>query len=210
MTNATFLARVETLRAHRLASTSDDMHKVLGMGRKASVFEFTEAVNATIDAWGIDTAQIFATDRNPKCIKRFVQFVHGVNAKDFKAIDATTARILYAMKLAGDYSLTTDALAHICTGKLKPDATAPELRGVSRRVIGKLFRSVGLTTAPTQISRSVGDNGFLQLAGATDAPKGKQNRPYVLNPAHPMVTAFFATVEGGTDAQLETLTGEGA
>lgn len=210
MTNATYIARIAALRAHRLASTSDDMLKVLGHGKKASVFEFTEAVNATIDAWGIDTSAIFATDRNPKCIKRFVQFVHGVNAKDYKSIDATTARILYAMKLAGDYSLTTDALALLCTGKVKPDAIAPETRGVSRRVLGKLFRSVGLTTAPTQISRSVGDNGFLQLAGATSAPKGKQNRPYVLNPEHAMVRAFFATVEGATDAQLEEMTGEGA
>lgn len=187
------------------------MHKVLGQGTKASVFEFTPAVNAQIDAWGVDTGAIFATDRNPKCIKRFVQFVHAVVSggdEGARNVDRTTAKILYAMKLAGDYSLTTDALAYIVSGKIKPDAVSPETRGVSSRVVGKLFGSVGVTTAPTQISRSVGDNGFLQLAGATSAPRGKQNRAYALNPGHPMVCAFFAMVERLTDAQIERIAGD--
>lgn len=202
----TYATRLATLSAHRLAESSADMLKVLGKGKRASAFEFTEQVNATVDAWGIDTTAIFATDRNPKVIKRFVQFVHGVNARDFKSIDKTTAKILYAMRLAGDFTLTTDALAFIVSGKLKPDATSPETRGVSTRVVSRLFGNVGLTTTPTQISRSVGENGFLQLAGATAAPAGKVNRSYTLNAAHPMVSAFFATVEGATEGQLDELT----
>jgi hypothetical protein len=203
----TYIARMTALRAHRLAATSDDMGRVLS-GR--GVFGFTPVVNAEIDRMGIDTAQVFATDRNPKVIKRFIQFVHGVIAKDFKAIDATSARILYAMKLAGTYSLTTDALAYLVSSSLKAGTVSPETRGVSSRVVSRLFAGVGRTTAPTQISRSVGDNGFMQLSGMTDAPKGKQNREYKLNPGHPLVTAFFATVEGATEGQLGEMTGEGA
>lgn len=203
-----FAQRLATLTAHRLADTSADLAKILGKGKRASAFEFTAAVSSAVDAWGIDTRAIFATDRNPKVIKRFIQFVHGVNAKDYKAIDKTTAKILYAMKLAGSYALTTDALAYIVSGAKKPDATSPETRGVSTRVVSRLFGHVGMTTAPTQISRSVGENGFLQLAGATSAPAGKQNREYVLNTEHPMVRAFFATLEGATDAQLDALAGD--
>lgn len=202
----TFAQRLSALKGHRLAATSDDMHKVLGGGRKASCFEFTASINATIDAMGIDTASIFAPDRNPKVIKRFIQFVYGVNAGDFKAIDKTSAKILYAMKLAGEHALTNDALAYIVSGKLSTGKTAPESRGVSTRVVARLFGSVGQTTAPTQISRSVGDNGFMQLCGMTAAPTGKQNRAYVLNEGHALVKKFFATVEGATEGQLDTLT----
>lgn len=205
-TTNTYETRLAALRAHRLATTSDDMNKVLGGGRKASVFCFTEAVNAAVDTYGIDTSAIFAADRNPKVIKRFVQFMHGVIARDFKSIDKTSAKILYSMKLAGEHALTTDALAYLVSGSVKEGKTSPESRGVSTRVVSRLFGSVGQTTAPTQISRSVGDNGFMQLAGMTAAPKGKQNRAYVLNESHPLVREFFAVVEGATDGQLDELT----
>jgi len=207
-TSKTFEARMSALRAHRLAATSDDMGKVLGQGKKASVFEFTAAVNTAIDSYGIDTAEIFAADRNPKVIKRFVQFIHGINARDFKSIDKTSAKILYSMKLAGDHALTTDALAYLVSGSIKEGKVSPESRGVSTRVVSRLFGVVGQTTAPTQISRSVGDNGFMQLCGMTSAPKGKQNRAYVLNLDHALVKEFFAVVEGATDGQLSEMTGE--
>jgi hypothetical protein len=207
---STYAQRIEALRAHRLAATSDDMSKVLGGGRKSSVFAFTEAVNAAVDRFGIDTSAIFATDRNPKVIKRFVQFVHGINARDFKAIDKTSAKVLYAMKLAGEHTLTTDALAYLVSGSVKEGKVSPETRGVSSRVASRLFGSVGQTTAPTQISRSVGDNGFMQLAGMTSAPKGKQNRAYTLNEAHPLVREFFAVIEGATDGQLSEMVGDDA
>jgi hypothetical protein len=206
---ARFADRLSTLRAHRLAASSADLAKILGQGKKASVFEFTQSVSSACDDMGIDTAQIFATDRNPKVIKRFIQFVHGINARDYKSIDKTTAKILYAMRLAGEHALTTDALAYIVSGKVRPTSDAPETRGVSTRTVSRLFGHVGATTAPTQISRSVGDNGFLQLCGATSADRGKVNRPYTLNAAHPMVTRFFAVVEGATDGQLSEITGQG-
>ena len=205
-----FVVRMGMLKGHRLASTSADLNKILGGGKKASVFEFTQAVSTACDNFAIDTTQIFARDRNPKVIKRFIQFVHGINAKDFKAIDRTTAKILYSMKLSAPFALTTDALAYLVSGALKGGKTSPESRGVSTRVVGKLFGAVGVTTAPTQISRSVGENGFLQIMGATSAPAGKQNREYVLNESHPLVVKFFQVVEGATDEQIDTIAGEGA
>lgn len=200
--SASYAARRALLRSHRLAKTSADLSSILG---DRGHFAFTERVNDAICAMGIQTDAIFAPDRNPKVIKRFIQFVHGVNAKDFTAIDFTSAKILYALKLAGQYQLTTDALQYIVSGAMKPGAN-PETRGVSARVIGRLFGAVGATTAPTQISRSVGDNGFMQLAGMTSAPTHTQNRAYSLNPNHALVKKFFECVESATSGQLDELT----
>lgn len=197
---------VATLKAHRLASTSADMNAVLGGAKSASVFEYTESVHSTVHAWGIDTTQIFAIDRNPKVIKRFIQFVHGVNAKDYKAIDSVTATIIYALHLTGGNPLTVDALQYLGAG-LAAGRISPETKGVNRSTVSRLFGSVGLSTVPTQTSRTVGKNGFLQLAGATVGEPGKHNQNVTLNADHPMIKAFFETMSAATDAQVELVTG---
>ena len=206
MTNATFSQVFATLRGHRLAATSADMNAVLGGAKSASVFEYTESVHSTIQKMGIDTTQIFANDRNPKVIKRFIQFMHAVNARDYKAIDTTTAVIIYALSLTGDSPLTTDALHYIGAG-LKAGKLSPETRGISKRTVSRLFGSVGLSTIPTQASRTVGKNGFLQLCGATVGEPGKQNQAVKINALHPLIVAFHATMNAATDAQIDAVTG---
>lgn len=193
--------RKAQLKKHNLAASSGDMQKVLSEAGK-SVFKFTEPVNAKIDAWGIDTAQIFATDRNPKVIKRFIQFAHAVNHKDYKEVDKTTAVIIYALQTAGEMPLTVDALHYLAAG-LKAGKTSPETRGVSKRTLSKLFGAVGLSTVPTQASRTVGKNGFLQLAGATIGEPGKPNQAVKLNSKHPMIVDFFKLMNGATEGQLD-------
>lgn len=203
--NATFAARIESLKAHRLAATSADMNAVLGNKGAASPFHFTEKVNEAIDAWGIDTTQIFATDRNPKCIKRFIQFVHGINAKELKNIDKTTAIIIYALHLTNGSPLTTDALHYLGAG-LKEGKVSPESKGVSRRTLSRLFGAVGLSTIPTQTCRTVGRNGFLQLMGATHGEPGKVNQNVTLNAEHPAIKAFFAVMSGASDKAIDAMT----
>lgn len=180
------------------------MGKVNGDGR--SVFAFTESVNAKIDALGIDTSAIFAPDRNPKVIKRFIQFVHAINAKDYKSVDCTTATIIYALHLAGENPLTVDALHYIGAG-LKSGKVSPETRGVSKTTCNKLFGRVGLSTIPTQASRTVGKNGFLQLAGATVGEPGKMNQNVRLNPSHPLIVAFFDVMNKATEGQIDEVVG---
>jgi len=197
-----FTQRLDMLKSHRLAATSADIAAVIGS--KNSVFQFTEAVNAAIDKMKIDTTQIFATDRNPKVIKRFIQFIHGVNAKSYANIDNTTATIIYALQLAGDNPLTVDALHYIGAG-LKSGKIAPESRGVSRTAVNKLFGRVGLSTIPTQCSRTVGKNGFLQLAGATTGEPGKQNQVVKLNREHPLIVAFDACMNAATESQIDDM-----
>lgn len=204
-----FAAVVDTLKGHRLAATSDDMHKVLGLGKAGSCFEYTESVHATVKSWGIDTSSVFAIDRNPKVIKRFIQFVHGVNAKSYKHIDKTTATIIYALSLTKGSSLTVDAIHYLAAG-LAEGRIAPETKGISKRTLGRLFGSIGLSTIPTQCSRTVGKNGFLQLVGATKGEPGKHNQSVSLDESHPMIQAFFATMTAATEGQITELVGDAA
>jgi hypothetical protein len=207
-----FAARLALLKSHRLALTSDDMNKVLGGGKAASCFEFTQAVSDAIDAMGLgeQVAAIFAPDRNPKVIKRFIQFVHGINARDYRAIDKTTAIIIYALHLSPEGSpLTTDALHYLGAG-LREGKISPETKGINRTTVGRLFGAVGLSTIPTQCSRTVGRNGFLQLAGATKGEPGKVNQCVTLNASHPLVQRFLDTMNRATESQVAQVTGEGA
>lgn len=201
----TYAARVDMLKGHRLAATSADMRAVLTNDKSA--FHFSESVNAKIDELGIDPAPIFAPDRNPKAIKRFIQFVHAINAKEYKQIDVTTATIVYALHLTGESPLTTDALHYLAAG-LKAGKVSPETRGVNRSTVSRLFGRVGLSTVPTQASRTVGKNGFLQLIGATVGEPGKQNQAVRLNPTHPLIVAFFAVMNAATAGQIDDMVGD--
>lgn len=204
-----FIERTQKLNAHRLAETSKDMLAVLGKSKQgfSSAYAFDASVNAAIDRMGIDTTQIFATDRNPKVIKRFIQFVHAIIARNYKQIDNTTATIIYALQLAGDNPLTVDALHYIGAG-VKAGRIAPESRGVSRLAVNKLFGRVGLSTIPTQASRTVGKNGFLQLSGATVGEPGKQNAVVKLNRAHPLIVAFDDCMNRATETQIDEMVKE--
>jgi hypothetical protein len=204
-TSKTFATRRAMLAAHRLAASSADLDAILN--KEKSDFFFSQAVSDKIDALGIDTAQIFATDRNPKVIKRFIQFVHALNAKQYKSIDVTSATIIYALHLAGENPLTTDALHYVGAG-LKSGKVSPETRGVSRMTVNKLFGRVGLSTIPTQASRTVGRNGYLQLCGATSGEPGKKNQSVKLNEKHPLIVAFFDVMNAATQGQIDDMIGE--
>lgn len=202
---STFQTRKNLLEKHNLAATSADLKAVLT--NEKSPFHWCESVNAKIDEWGIDPTPVFAVDRNPKAIKRFIQFVHAIDAKQYKQVDLTTCTILYALHLAGDNPLTVDALHYIGAG-LKSGKISPETRGVSRQTVQKLFGRVGLSTIPTQTSRSVGANGFLQLVGATVGEPRKPNQSVRLVNTHPMVTAFFDLMNKASQAQIDEMIGD--
>lgn len=209
--NATFTARVQALRdnlARLQARNGDDAGKDLEkmLTDERSVFFFSEHVNAQIDAWGLDVSQVFSPSVNPKVTKRFVQFVGAVQRGEYKNIDRTTACILLGLHLAGDFPLTADALWSIGTGgRVKTEGVSPETRGVSTRTVARLVGSVSHRTIGTQLSRSVGKNGFLQLVGATKGEPGKVNQVVSLNRAHPMVTAFIDMIGKATEGQLSEL-----
>ena len=201
--SGTFEARMTMLKNHRLAATSKDLESILSGGGK---FGFCEKVNTEIDKMGIDTTAIFATDRNPKVIKRFIQCVYSIGAGTVSDIDITTATIIYALHLAGENPLTIDALHYIGAG-LKSGKVSPETKGVNRTTVNKIFGRVWLSTIPTQASRTVGKNGFLQLMGATTGEPGKQNQNVRLNTSHPLIVKFFSVMNNATQGQIDSMVG---
>lgn len=214
MTANTYTARRANIAANlaRLQEKNPDAGAdclaMLGQSKKgenSNVF-FSEAINAKIDALSLDVGAIFSPTINPKVTKRFVQFVGAVTHEDYSEIDRTTACILLGLHLAGDFPLTSGALWEIATGgSVKQEGMGEERRGVSVRTIKRMMGSVGVSTVGTQLSRSVGKNGFLQLVGATFGEPGKTNRPVTLNRAHPLVTSFLTMIEKGTEGQISEM-----
>ena len=177
------------------------------MLKSTGKFAFTETISKKIDSMGLNVDAIFSPNINPKVTKRFVQFMGAIAHDDVKMIDVTTATIIYALHLAGDNPLTIDAL-HYIAGGLKEGRISPELRGVSRMKVNKIFGRVGLSTVPTQASRTVGKNGFLQLVGATTGEPGKQNQKVSLNNSHPLIVAFHNAMNKATEGQIAEMVGE--
>lgn len=212
--NATFQTRTANLRANlaRLQEKNGpeagaDLDKILNDERSA--FFFSAAIDKQVNDWGIDASGIFSTTVNPKVTKRFVQFVGAVQRKDYSKIDRTTACILLGLHLAGDFPLTADALYEIGTGgKVKSEGMSADRRGVSVRYVSRLVGAVSPKTIDTQLSRSVGKNGFLQLAGATTGEPGKRNQSVTLNRAHPMVKAFIEMIDRATEGQIDEMIGD--
>ncbi len=126
-----------------------------------------------------------------------------IRHEQYGQIDRTTACVLLALHLAGDFPLTAGALWEIATGgKVKSEGMGENRRGVSVRTIRRMMGAVGVSTVGTQLSRSVGRNGFLQMSGATMGEPGKVNQAVTLNRAHPMVRAFVALIDKGTEGQI--------
>lgn len=199
----------ETLRAalavHNKA-TGGDISPMLH--KPNSQFYVSESTGSAIAHWGIEAQalQCFAADRNPKVCKRFAQFVNAIHHKQYKGIDLTTVRALYAMRAAGGV-IARDALFNLLTGKVKTEGITPNTKGVGVRMVDKLFGRVAKGTAETQISRTFGANGFARYLGMI-AGEGAQNTLFTLDLAHPLAQEVFALIDGATDGQIAEMVGE--
>lgn len=196
------------LQAASGESAGKDVCNMLGMGKTGINHHhyFSEQISAQCDAWGLNVDSLFNPACNPKATMRFVQFIGAVHHEQYAQIDRTTACILLGLHLAGDFPLTTGALWEIATGgKVKSEGMGENRRGVSTRTIARMMGSVGVSTIDTQLSRSVGKNGFLQAVNATSGDPGKQNRPVMLNRKNPLVVAFIALIDKGTDSQIDSM-----
>ena len=196
----------DLLSAHSKVAGGD----ISPMLNKEHSFFYVDAQTANaIATWGIESQarDCFATDRNPKVCKRFAQFVNAVNAKNFKNIDATTIRGLYALRAAGG-SLTRDALYNLLTGKVKVEGVSPETKGVGLRQLDALgLNRVGRGTAETQISRTFGANGFARFLGMVTSD-ARVNPVFTLDLSHPLTQEVFALVDNANAAQIAEMVGE--
>lgn len=213
MTNSsTFTARRSMIQARADAhfaekgETNADLDKVLNSPRAACFF--TEKMNAQIDAWGVDTSGVFGIDAPVKGIMRFCQFAYAVSAESYTDCDTTTATIIYALHLSGSGELNRDALTYLAARIRDTGATNVNTKGVSRTKLAKLFGTKNVSTVCTQLSRSLGKNGFLVRTGAVSTT-GSKNAATQLVPTHPMVRAFMHMFEKGTEAQIDTMVNKG-
>lgn len=191
---------VAQLRAHKGASTPD----ILPLFKDKGAFCFTEKTYHEGEKLGVDFSLVF--DLPQKQVKRTTQLINALSAGDYKNIDYTHARILCAMRLAGSYDLTTDAVTALAAGVIGDGINT---RGISRSAINALFsKSHGLSTVQTKVSNSTGKNGIYQALGVTWAAPGERNHSISLNPDSPIVKRFFALLDNATAGQLGELVGE--
>lgn len=216
----TYIARITSLTANlaRLQDKSEspkagnDIVLMLGKGKQGEnhATYFSESTNAYINlhcqADLVDG--IFAIGINPKVPKRFVQFVNAVSAGDYTKIDRTSAKGIYALMLAGEFSLCRKALAALVS-RYQREGVSENTRGISMMTLSKLFKGdVGANTVETQISRTFGENGFAQQAGLTFGNPKTQNREFWVNLDSPLVKRFESLIQKATDKQIESIGSE--
>lgn len=194
----------------RLTGSGGSAKDVDAMTRGKGFFYLDEKSAGYLAQTGIKPetlAQIFPADGkiNPKVPKRFIQLVNGLHAASYKNIDATTARALIALRVAGG-TLNRDALHNLLTGKIKVEGVSPETRGVGVRGLDRLVGRIGRGTVETQLSRSFGVNGFCGILGMTSTA-GAQNFAVTLNPDAVFSRRFFALIDNATEGQLDELFG---
>lgn len=193
----TYTALVSLLKSHKGAATPD----IAPMFTERSCFAFTEKTCTAGTAYGIDWELIFNLPQ--KQIKRAAQLVNALHSADYKNIDYTHARILIAMRLAGSYDLTTDAITALASGKRSESVNT---RGVNFSAVNALFaKSHGVSTVKTKVSNSTGKNGIYQVMGMTWGAPGEQNHAIALNLESPIVKRFFDLLDRATTGQLEEI-----
>ena len=186
-------------------------------------FGFTADVQKNIDALGLNVSRMYrAPDAsgkgcNMKTLKRFHQMMNALaQPAPHMHFDVVSCIILLALDAAGDKPLARDALFFMGTGKNMHAGMSANTRGVSRATItGKLsgFVSVHGETMKTQISRSVGADGFLSNVGAVERIRtgsGKNDFSFSLNRENPLAKKVLGIFDGLTlgqvDAFIEELT----
>lgn len=136
-----------------------------------------------------------------KQIKRATQFLNGIESRNLDTIDLTTVGIL-ATSLRFDGRIPSHALAYYALTGKGDENTSDLTKGVgfsklhayieTRSTTGKRAGAkMGMGTATTQTSRSIGKNGFLKLLDVATESDGQT----VLNVSNPLTVRFLETAE---------------
>lgn len=198
MTNAAYAQALALLNAHPARESAD----IEACFNPRSNHFFSEKTHDAGVKLGFDWAVVLRLPQ--KQIKRATQFVNAVSAGVSTGFDKTHARLLIAMREAGQYKLTTDALHALAANARKGDVNT---RGVGLGSINAKFKGHhGVSTVPTKTSNSIGKNGFMSVCGMVTSDH-KQNNEVLLNADHAAVKRFFNVIDGMTEGQLADLLG---
>lgn len=193
---------LEALHAHPAAQTDDIQYCINPDNKTHGWDKGTHDYALTL---GADIEAQFKLPQ--KAVKRFTQFVRALQAGIPERFDYTHARVLLAMRAAGTYKLTRDAVVTLAANKIAPGV---ETRGVTRGQINTLFKYAhGLKTVESKVSNSTGANGFYQTLGITHGVPKTKNREFTLSASHPMLTRFYEIFDGATEGQLQALADKG-
>lgn len=195
----TYKTLVAQLSAHRAAKT--DLAKCINAANPK--FGFSESTLKAGTAYGVDFAGIFNLPQ--KQVMRALQFINALIAGDYTGFDYTHARILCAMKLAGSFDLTTDAITALASATRTDKVNT---RGIGYSALNTMFaKHHNISTVKTKVSNSTGVNGFYQYIGVTFAAPRERNHTIALNDTSPLVIRFFELINRATVGQLESMSG---
>lgn len=140
-----------------------------------------------------------------KQIKRATQFLNGIEARDLDAVDLATVGIL-ATSIRFENRIPTHALAYYALTGKGDENTSDLTKGIGfsklhsyieqRATTGKRAGAkMGMGTATTQTSRTIGKNGFLFLLDVAH----QQGDATVINTASPLTLRFIETAQRALD-----------
>ena len=201
MTKISFPKAREILLAHK-AISSDDLVRVANESNP--VFGYYKDTHEYALSLGLDIKVILTAPQ--KQILRTMQILNCTRMGLVGEYDYTHTRILIAMRAAGEYNLTTDAIAALAANEIKPGV---ETRGVTRGQVNTIFdRAHKMQTVLTKVSNSVGKNGYMTLTGMTSRT-GSTHAVINRNAGHPLALAFYGVIDGASEGQLRALSDKG-
>lgn len=193
---AAYAHALSLLNAHPARNTPD----ITPCFKPSSPHFFSQKTHDAGVAMGFEWALIFKLPQ--KQVKRTTQFVNAINEGISTGFDKTHARLLIAMREAGQYKLCTDALKALASNVRRGDINT---RGVGLGSINAKFKGFHkISTVPTKTSNSIGKNGFMSVAGMVTSDH-KNNNEVLLNANHAAVKRFFQVIDGMTENQLSDL-----
>jgi len=148
----------------------------------------------------IDFLATIADNMGVKAVKRVSEFFACLHSKDYAMLDGLSA--LHAG------ATTRSALVFATTGK-GDDMTSDVVSDIALvRKLQKVMRKVGVTTEPTQNSRSFGANGFCKYLNMGKMVKVKGSESTIeVNAKSPFVAAIAKMVEQASEETLSLVKG---
>lgn len=200
MNAITFDDAKKILAAHPAKTTPDIVACLKDKGTHA----FTETTFNKGVEMGIDWAVTLKLPQ--KQVKRATQFINAITEGTSTGFDKSHARLLIAMREAGQYALCSDALITLAANARKGDVNT---RGVTLGSINAKFKGHhGISTVSAKKSNSMGKNGFMTLNKMVICDN-TINNAITMNSAHPAIHRFFDVIDNMSEGQLLAILGSG-
>lgn len=198
---ARYLASAPTDKAGNPLTSSADLRKA----RKFVDDKVIAYVGNKVDADALCKA--IAETMPVKATMRMCEFFSACSAGNYQQLDAVTVLSILSAVNAG--ASARDAVTFAVTGK-GDDSTSDIVKNTALvRKLQSVCAKVGVTTAPTQLSRSFGVNGFCRALGIGQFERNESGtrelvKIYTKNPFYKRVASL---IDDATEGTLELMKG---